>query len=238
MADFSSFTLEANRGNVGTPNWSNVLGANREIRWHDTSAAGLTTASASWPFMTRPAATGGVDYAYAYTADAVGDGVFGGGVGQIPAAFATTQYLQFRWSWDNVGTFASAPLFTAYPSTSHGVPSRGDGSVLGGHASDTGATARAYLKGVIYGSGTTTQVPAAGPATPLVTDGATGSVASSAAAWSNWQGLQGDTDYLSYPSTPTAVTAQVLYTMLRLFTGPNMSAGTHVPVVSCKYTYT
>lgn len=243
MADFTTITLEANVGNVGTPNWQNVLGAGREIRWSDVNSAGVTTASASWPFMTRPAATAGVDYAYAYTADAVGHGVYGGGASSAPAAFATSQYLQFRWSWDNLGTFASAPIFTAYPSTAHANPTRGDGSLLGGHVTDTGATARSYLKGASYGSGATTQVPGAGPAgAPAVTDGATGAVYASLGAWSAWQALGGDLDYLVYGATPgvipTAVTAQVAYIMLRLFTGPNMSAGTHVPVVSMKYTYT
>lgn len=238
MADFTSLIAEANRGSTGTPAWESVLGANREIRWHDTSTAGVATASASWPFMTRPAAVGGVDYAYAYTADTTGHGVYGGGSGQPPAIFATTQYLSFRWSWDNTGTFASAPIITAYPTTAHANPTRDDGSMLGGKVADTGATARSYLKGAHYGSGTTTQVPGAGPATPLVTDGATGTVTVGAGSWSAWQGLMGDLDYLTYGSTPTATTAQVLYFMLRLFTGPNMSAGTHVPVLSFKYTYT
>ena len=240
MSDFTTLTLDANVGNVGSPNWQNVLGANREVRWHDTPSAGLTTASASWPYVTRPASgTAGVDYAYAYTADATGHGVYGGGASSAPAAFATTQYLQFRWNWDNVGTFASAPIFTAYPTTAHGSITRGDGSLLGGHATDTGGTARSYLKGAAWGRVASAGAPAAGPSAPAVTDGTTGSISPTAGAnWSGWQGLQGDNDYITAPFTPAATTADTWNLMMRLFTGANMNPGTHTPVVSLRYTYT
>ena len=239
MSDFTAFDFLVNTGSQATPTWTDILGANQELRFHDTSTAGLTTASAAWPFMTRPTSgTAGVDYAYAYTADAVGLGVLGSA--GAPTAFANASYLQGRWSWDNVGTFASAPILTAYPTTAHGSVSRGDGSLLGGHATDTGGTARSYLKSNAYGSGATTQVPAAAPgAVPAVTDGATGALTPGAGAWlANYQGLQGDNDWILYGSTPTATTAQVLYQMFRLFTGSNMLAGTHLPVLSCRYTYT
>lgn len=239
MADFTSLTFEANVGNLGTPSWSNVLGANRELRWSDLSTQ-ANVASASWPYMTRPASgTGGVDYAYAFTADATGEGV-DSGAGSAPAAFTNATYLQTRWNWDNTGTFASAPIFTAYPTTAHGAISRGDGSLLGGHASDTGATARSYLKGNAFGRVNSAGAPAAAPANaPVVTDGATGSLAPTAGAnWlTNYQGLQGDNDYITAPFTPAAVTTDLWYTIVRLFTGANMSPGTLVPVISLKYTY-
>ena len=239
MADFTSLTLEANTGTNGSPTWTSVLGANKEWRWSDVSSAGGSTASASWPYTTRPAATGGVDYAYAYTADATGLGVLGN-TSATPTAFTNASYLQARWNWDNTGTFASAPIFTAYPSTAHGAISRGDGSQLGGHATDTGATARSYLKGNAFGRVTSAGAPAAAPSNaPTVTDGTTGSVSPSAGAnWlTNYQGLQGDTDYITAAATPAATTADQWNVMLRLFMGPNMSLGTQVPVISLRYTY-
>lgn len=240
MADFTSLIIAGNTGTLGTPVWTGVLGSGKEIRWHDTNSAGGNVASASWPFMTRPAATAGVDYTYIYTADAVGLGLLGT-TSATPAQWVNTDYHQFRIDWDNLGTFASAPILTAYPSTAHGAISRGDGSLLGGHATDTGATARSYLKANLFGRVTSAGAPAAAPSNaPVVTDGSTGSVSPSAGAnWlTNYQGLMGDTDYITAAATPAATTADQLEFMLRLFTGPNMSPGTLVPVVSVRYTYT
>lgn len=239
MADFTSLTLEANVGTQSTPTWSNVLGAGREVRWADVDNQS-NVASASWPFMTRPAVTQGVDYAYAFTADATGEGLISG-AGTTPPAFSNANFNQFRWNWDATGTFASAPIFTAYPSGAHGAITRGDGSILGGHATDTGATARSYLKGNAFGRVNTAGAPAAAPTNaPVVTDGTTGSVSPSAGAnWlTNFQGLMGDTDFITAPFTPAAVTADQWAVMLRLFTGPNQNPGTHTPVISLRYTYT
>jgi hypothetical protein len=241
VADFTTLNHEVNTGTLGSPTWTVVSGgSNKEIRFSDVSSAGLATASASWPFMTRPAATGGVDYAYAFTADTTGLGIIDAG-SNVPTAFSNANYLFGRWNWDALGTFASAPIFTAYPTTGHGSVSRGDGSVLGGHATDTGATARSYLKGNAFGRVDSAGAPAAAPANaPTVTDGATGAVTPSAGAnWAtNYQGLQGDNDWLAFPSTPAATTADKWSHIFRLFTGPNMSPGTLVPVMSLKYTYT
>src|SRR4030066_1029104 len=179
MADFTTITLEMNTGSLGAPTGTNVLGAGRTLRFYNTNAAGLATASASWPQMIRPGSTQGVDYAYAYTADATGIGVMGSG--GAPIAFDKANYLQARWNWDAVGTFASAPIVTAYPTTAHGAVSRGDGTLLGGHATDTGATARSYLKINAFGRVVSAGAPAAAPANaPVVTDGATGSVSPTA----------------------------------------------------------
>lgn len=238
MADFTSLVFAANTNTNGSPTWTTILGSGKELRFHDTNSAGLTTASASWPYMTRPAATGGVDYAYAYTADAVGLGVLGSGA--APTAFDNTKYMQYRWDWDNLGTYASAPVFTAYPTTGHGSVSRGDGTILGGHATDTGGTARSYVKGNAFGRVVTAGAPGAAPSNaPVVTDGATGSLVPSAGAnWlTNYQGLQGDNDFITFPSTPAAVTADQWNVMARWFTGPNMTPGILVPVLTLKYTY-
>lgn len=240
MADFTSLTLEANTGTQGTPSWSNVLGAGRELRWSDGSSVSLSTASASWPYTTRPTSgTGGVDYAYAFTADTTGLGIINAG-SNVPTAFSNSNYHQERWNWDNTGTFASAPIMTAYPTTGHGSITRGDGSILGGHATDTGATARSYLKGNLFGRVSSAGAPAAAPANaPAVTDGTTGSVSPTAGAnWlTNYQSMQGDNDYATFAATPAATTADQIECILRLFMGANMNTGTHTPVVSMKYTY-
>lgn len=242
MADFTTFALQANTGTNGVPVWTSIgaagSGTGVELRFSDVSTAGAT-ASASWPFMTRPAATGGVDYIYAFSADTTSLGVLGS-TSSTPTAFTNASYLQFRWNWDALGTFASAPIYTAYPTTGHGSISRGDGSVLGGHATDTGGTARSYLKGNAYGRVTSAGAPAAAPSNaPTVTDGATGSLAPTAGAnWlTNYQGLQGDNDWITAPFTPAATTADQWNVMMRLFTGPNMTPGTLTWVVSNKYTY-
>ena len=189
--------------------------------------------------MTRPAATGGVDYLYVATADAVLLGALGT-TSATPPAFNHASFRQFRFDWDAVGTFASAPIFTAYPSNAHGSVTRGDGSILGGHASDTGATARSYLKGNAFGRVDSAGVPAAAPSNAAaVTDGTTGSVSPSAGAnWlTNFQGLQGDNDYITAPFTPAATTADQWSMIIPLFLGAERNAGVSTPVISLKYTY-
>lgn len=189
--------------------------------------------------MTRPGSTGAVSFQYAFTADTTSLGLFGTS-SNTPAAFAqdATHYLSHRWHWDNVGTFASAPIFTAYASTAHAAISRGDNSLLGGNATDTGSTARSYLKGVMWGRVNSAGAPAANPTAFTVTDGATGSVSPTAGAnWSANQGLQGDNDYLTAAQTPAATTADDYQLMIGLFTGPNMATGTYTFDISSRYTF-
>lgn len=234
--------FQMNTGTNATPVWTSVpasgAGTGQELRFSDLSTQGAV-ASASWPYMTRPGATAGVDYLYVFTADTTSLGYLGT-TSNTPVAFANGNYRALRLDWDALGTFASAPIFTAYPTTAHGAVSRGDGSLLGGHATDTGGTARSYLKGNAFGRVDSAGVPAAAPANaPVVTDGATGSLAPTAGAnWlTNYQGLQGDNDFITAPFTPAALTADQWSLMLRLFTGPNELTGTHTPVLSCKYTF-
>lgn len=244
MADFTTQRLEANTGTNGTPVWTTVpaagAGTGQEIRFSDLSTQGAT-ASASWPFTTRPTSgTSGVDYAYIFTADTTSLGVLGT-TSTTPAAFSNASYMQFRWWWDNTGTYASAPIFTAYASTSHAAITRGDGSILGGHASDTGATARSYLKINAFGRVTSAGAPAAAPSNaPVVTDGNTGSISPTAGAnWlTNWSDAQGDNDYITAPFTPAATTQDQWNVMMRLFMGANETPGTYSPVVSLRYSYT
>lgn len=238
MSDFTTIGLDANTGTQATPTWTSLAGASHELRWSDVSTQD-NVASASWPYTTRPTSgTAGVDYAYAFTADATGTGVLGNA--GAPTAFSNANFHQFRWNWDNVGTFASAPIFTAYPSSAHGSITRGDGSLLGGQTSDTGGTARSYLKGNAFGRVDSAGAPAAAPANaPAVTDGATGALTPTAGAnWlTNYQGLQGDNDWIAFPSTPAATTADTWHVMMRMFMGANENAGTYTFVCSLKYTY-
>lgn len=240
MADFTLISLAPNTGTLAAPIWTNVLGgSNTEVRWSDVGIGLLAIASASWPAMLRPGATSIVSYTYAYTADATGLG-FIGDTGN-PVAFDDANYLWARWAWDATGTFASAPIFTAYPTNAHGAISRGDGSLLGGHATDTGATARSYMKGNAYGRVVSAGAPAAQPgADPVVTNGTTG--VSSPTAGANWiatyQGLQGDNDWILAPFTPAATTADQWNVILALFTGPNETPATYTVVISLKYTWT
>lgn len=232
MANFTTITFEQNTGTLGTPTWTAVGAANTENRWNDQTAQ-TAVASAAWPAMLRPAATQVVPYQYAYTADAVGLLVLG-------AAFSNANYLQSRWNWDAVGTFASAPIFTAYPTTAHGAITRNDGSVLGGSA-DTGGTARSYLKGNAFGRVTSAGAAAAAPAAgPAVADGATGVLTPTAGAnWlANYQGLQGDNDWIAFPSIPAATVADTWNVMMALFTGPGMTPGMLTWQISLKYTWT
>lgn len=222
--------MELNTGTQASPSWQSIMGAGQEWRYSDGSHPNV--ASASWPLMLRPAAPQGVDYLHYYTADATGAVVVG--------AFAIGNYNMARWNFAAGGTFASAPILTAYPTSSHGSITRGDGTLLGGHSSDTGGTPRSYLKGTAYG--TFGQAPAGGPgAAPGVTDGTTGYVTPAPNTWSSgsgaWQSLQGDNDYILCGATPGAGPLQ-WYFMLRLFSGPNQSLGVQTPVLSLRYTFT
>lgn len=239
MADFTLIKLEANTNTQASPTWTALGGANTEVRWSDVSTQD-NVASASWPAMIRPAATQSVDYTYAFTADATGTGFIG--TAGPPVAFINTNYHFARWNWDNTGTFASAPIFTAYLTVGHTTPgSRGGGGILAGHATDTGATARSYLKANLFGRVTSAGAPAAAPTNaPTVTDGATGAVTPAAGAnWAtNYQGLMADIDWLAFPNTPAATTADSQECIFNLFTGPSQIPAINTPVISLKYTWT
>ena len=237
MADITTMRMEGNNVTTGAPGWIDLSGANHEVRWSDSNAqAGV--ASAAWPAMIRPAATGGVNYTYAFTADAVGDGFYANG-GVCPA-YSEANYLWARWWWDNVGTFASAPIYTAYLTIAHGAIVRDTGGFLQGKIADTGGAGYSYLKGNAYGRVVSAGAPAAGPAAPpAVGDGAAGSLSPAAGAnWlANFQSLQGDNDWITAPFTPAATTQDQWNIHFRLFTGPNMLPGLYQVVMSLKYTW-
>ncbi len=238
MADFTTLTMEANHGTVGVPVWVEVgPTANHEVRWSDSDTQN-GVASAIWPAMIRPVATSIVNYTYAYTADATGWGFISGQASPCPA-YSKDNYLWARWNWDALGTFASAPIFTAYPTAAHGAITPGDGSLLGGDAADTGS--HSYLKGNAYGQVDSVAPPAAGPTNaPVVGDGTAGSVSPTAGAnWlTNFQDLQGDTDYITAPFTPAATTADTWSLEFALFTGPNETPALYQVVMTLKYTWT
>lgn len=244
MANFVTppISMDCNTGTLASPVWTALGAANTEIRWHDTNSAGLATSSANWPYMTRPVATAGVDFAYAFTADTTGLGIINAG-SNVPTAFSNSDRHQTRWNWGADGTFASLPIVTAYTDATHAAITRNSpsGSLLSGSTVDTGATARSYLKANLWGTFTVsgTNSPGTAPTNaPVITDGATGSSAPGAGAWmANYQGLMADTDYISFVSIPAPVTAQVVEQILRLFTGPSMIANTYPFVITLKYTF-
>lgn len=242
MSNFNLVTLDLNTGTQAAPVWTALGGPNTELRWLDVNT-GVSIASAAWPGTNRPSSgTAQLPYAYAYTADAVDLGVLGNST-TTPAAWVSTDYKWCRWSWDAVGSFASAPIVTAYLTTAHGAITRGNNtsadSILSGNTTDTGATARSFLKGNWYGNGAS-QLPAAAPTNvPLVTDGVTGSVVPGSAAWlANYQGLQGDNDYITCTATPAATTANVWYGILALFMGATETPAIFSFVPSLKITWT
>ena len=190
--------------------------------------------------MTRPASTQHVPYQYVFSADTTSLGYVSTST-STPTAWTNANYNHARWNWDNTGTFASAPILTAYKDNTHAAISRGDNSPLGGNTTDTGATARSYLKANAWGRVDSAGAPAAAPTNaPAVTDGATGALTPTAGAnWlTNYQGLMGDVDWIAFPSTPAATTADTWHIMFDLWTGPNQATGTYVmDLPALKYTF-
>ncbi|GAI58951.1 unnamed protein product [marine sediment metagenome] len=130
MADFTLIQMECNDHSTGAANWVAIGGANTEVRWSDQNDRHDINANV-WPAMIRPAATAIVNYTYAYTAVATGKGFYSESGGINTPVWSKDSYLWARWDWDDVGTFASAPIFTAYPTVAHGAVVRGDDSLLG-----------------------------------------------------------------------------------------------------------
>lgn len=166
-------------------------GAN-ELRWCNTSGGGASTASASWPYFTRPSSgTAAVPEMWAFTADTTGLKV-----ATYDGNKTNANVLQ--WSWDNTGTYAAAPQFSAFGDNTHATPSAGTqpgaqsgSSIVNGHATDTSSTS--YLKINAYGNGASQAASAGAAGTTLaVTSGTAGSVSPGSAAWlATWQSAQG-----------------------------------------------
>lgn len=198
IADFTSINVQYNTGTDGSPTWTSTAlsfggsaGAN-ELRWANTGGGAASTSSANWPYFTRPSSgTATVPEMWAFTANTTG----------LQVATYTgdnTKANVLRWNWDNTGTFAAAPQFSAFGDNTHATPSAGtqpgaqSGSpIVNGQSSDTSSTS--YLKINAYGNGSS-QAPSAGSVgtNPSATTGTAGSVSPGSAAWlSTWQSAQG-----------------------------------------------
>src|SRR5437588_7700456 len=236
MADFTTIRSQWNSNTDASPTWNTVTfggsaGAN-EIRWTSTGAGAGGTASASWPQYSRPGATDAVPELVYFTADTTGTKVatYDGTNGKANVACI---------DYDAVGTYASAPTFSAYGDNTHAAPSAGtqpgaqSGSpIVNGQTTDTSSTS--YLKANEYGDDQTGN-PAAGAVgtNPSATTGTAGSVSPGAAAWlATWQSLQGAIQFITHRRTPAATTAGEIFFTVILFTGPNMSLGTLLPVIT------
>lgn len=239
--------MQANTGTSdASPTFTDVLfgTANYELRFCASGAGAGNIASASWPIFTRPGSVSVVPECWAYLgADA------SGGLKVTTYDGTTAHFKQFLISWDAVGTFASAPIISAwkdntYPAASPGTqPNPGDGSaVINGHATDTNSFS--YLHANAYGYGVDTggvqQTPSANAGGTLAANShsASGAASPATGAWlATWQDLQAATNYIQDGVTPKATTAGLWYFVLALFSGPNMAGGVLVPVLGLQYLF-
>ncbi len=246
LTDFTTITLDINTGTDASPTWTHTIAfgtAGNELRAAlSTGSQTTSTASASWPSILKPASgTTLIDAIYGFTADTTGF--------QVATYDGTTaHYKQFRVNWDNVGTFASAPLISAWkdntlPAASPGTqPGTGDGSsIVNGTSAESSSTS--FLKANAYGQGVTTggaqQTPSSNAAGTLaVTSGTAGAVNPGSAAWlATWQSLQAATQYIQDGVTPAATTAGFWYVVAALWIGAGLTGGTLLPVVGFQYTW-
>ena len=204
-------------------------------------AGGASTASATWPFVTRPASgTSTITEMWGFTGDTTGVKVatYDGTNGKANV---------LRWNWDATGTMVAAPQFSMFGDTTHTAPSAGtqppgshNDPITNGHATDTSSTS--YMKYNAYGAFSTANLTAGSVGTsPTVTTGTAGSLTCTANNWLNtagaWQSSQGWVEYIILNSTPTATTAGDWNWTCVLFTGVNMTTGTLTPVWTLQYTF-
>jgi hypothetical protein len=241
MADFTTIRSQWNSNTDASPTWNTITfggssGAN-EVRWCAAGAGAGSTASASWPQYSRPGSVTAVAELWYFTADTTGTkvGTYDGTNGKANVCCI---------DYDNLGTYAAAPTFTAYGDNTHAAPSAGTqpgaqaGSpIVNGHATDTSSTS--YLKINEYGDDQTGNPAAGSVGTTLsATVGTAGSVSPGAAAWlATWQSAQGVIQYITHRRTPAATTAGKIFFDVVLYTGPNMSLGTLTPVITFTYSY-
>lgn len=253
MSDFTVFNLQYNNaatdaGAVWTGTALTFAGGspNNELRFSSSTtppASGANTSATNWPYVTRPGSVGVVNQAWAIVTD-------GSSGAQIQTYDGTSaHYMQFRWNWDVNGTFAAAPQFGAFGDSTHTPISAGtqpggqSGSpIVNGQVTDTGSTS--YLKANAFGYGVDAagaqQTPAANAAGTLTasSNSVNGGASPTTGAWlAVWQDLQGFTHYILDGVVPKAATAGFWYFLLSLWTGPNMSTGTLLPVITLQYSY-
>jgi hypothetical protein len=246
LSDFTTVKYQVNSVSDASPTWNDVLlgTANYGLRFCAASAGGASIASASWPIYPNPASTGVVPECWGYFGSDAS-----GGIKLATYDGTSAHYMQLRISWDALGTFATAPIISAwkdntYPAAVPGTqPGTGDGSaVVNGQATDTNS--QSYFLANAYGQGMTSagsqQTPAANAAGTLTlgTHSGAGAAVPGSAAWlATWQDLQAATDYIQNGGVPKATTAGLWYMVMALFTGPNMKAGTLTPVLGFQYSW-
>lgn len=246
MSDFTTLKSQINTGvNDASPTWTDMLfaTANYELRLCGTGAGAGNIASASWPVFTRPGSASVIPEMWGY---------FGsdnsGGSKLTTYDGTTSHYMQWRINWDALGTFASAPIISAWkdntlPAASPGTqPGTGDGSAfVNGQTTDTSNTS--YIKANAYGYGVDTggvqQTPSGNAGGTLTaTSGTAGAVSPGTGAWlATWQSLQASSQYIQDAVTPKATTAGFWYTVFAFYSGPNQTGGTLVPVLGFQYTW-
>jgi hypothetical protein len=215
--------------------------ANNEVRFCAAAAGAAGTASASWPYVTRPSSgTANIAELWAFTADSTG-------LKCTTYTGDNTKANVLRWDWDNTGTMVAAPQFSMFGDTTHTAPSAGtqppcshNDPITNGHATDTSSTS--YMKINAYGAFTTSNISAGSVGTnPAATAGGGGAKTCTASDWLNthvaWNDAQGWINYIILNSTPTATTAGDWFWTCVLFTGVNMTTGTLTPNFTLQYTY-
>jgi hypothetical protein len=246
VADFTTLKMDVNTGTSdASPTWTSIAfgTSGNELRAAlSTGSQTTSTASASWPSITKPTSgTTLINKLYAFTADTTGFVITGGdGTG--------THYNVFRINWDAVGTFAAAPIISAwkdntYPAASPGTQpgaGSGDGSGIVNGSSDTSNTS--YIKATAYGNGVTAAGAADNPSSnmgsnPTATNGSAGAVTTTNATWSAWQSLQSTSQYIQNGVTPKATTAGTWNFLMAEYIGVNLTGGVLLPVLGISYSW-
>jgi hypothetical protein len=246
LSDFTTLKLQINSGaSDASPTWTDVLfgTAGYELRAALSSGSQTTsTASASWPSITKPVSgTTLINKLYAFTADTTGFVITG-------ADGTGSHYNVFRINWDALGTFASAPIISAwkdntYPAASPGTQpgaGSGDGSGIVNGSADTSNTS--YIKATAYGNGVTAAGAADNPSAnmgsnPTATSGSAGAVSTVNATWSAWQSLQSATQFIQNGVTPKATTAGTWNLLIAEYIGAGLTGGVLLPVLGLSYSW-
>lgn len=246
MSDFTVIKLQGNTGtNDASPTWTDlqfgVAGYELRANVSGNGAAG-TTASAAWPSVLKPSSGETlIDQLWLFTADTTGS--------QITTYDGTgSHYNQLRINWDNSGTFASAPLLSAWQDSGLEAASPGTQNLPGNgsnivNGTITESSSRSLIKATVYGNGVTAAGSADNPAAnmgsnPTISSGnGSGAVTTVNATWSAWQDLQSGTDWIVNGAIPKATTAGTWNFLLAMYIAASMIGGVLVPVVGIQYTW-
>ena len=244
--------MQANTGSgaagegSGSATWTDVLFGTSGYELRAALSGGsqsTTTPSASWPSILKPnSGVTLVNEMWAFSADAVGL--------KITTYDGTTgHYLQFRISWDNVGTHASAPIISAWkdntlPAASPGTqPGTGDGSsIINGTSGESSSLsllhANAYGQGLTSGGVQQTPGSNAGGTLAVNSHSGSGAATPSSAAWlATWQDLQASVNWIANGGIPQATTSGLWYMCMAVWIAASMTGGVLLPVVGLSYTW-